>query len=61
VCVRERYRENRDEALIRELRFKGRTPPFSSGSASWGFLVSRSWLATQVLIGFTGGVQYHKD
>lgn len=57
--VRKRYRENRDEALIRERRFEDRTPPFSSGSASWGFLIGRSLLATQVLIGFIGGVQYH--
>jgi hypothetical protein len=39
VCVRERYRENRDEALIRERRFKDRTPPLSFGTASWRLVV----------------------
>ena len=43
VCVRERYRETRNESLAREHRFKDRTLPVSSGSASWRFLAGRCW------------------
>ena len=41
MCVRGEREKTVDEVLVKERRIKDRTPPLTSGTASWRFLVGR--------------------